>query len=189
MKQLEELCRKKGNKINDNNFFYPIRKEVGIDLNIQKKHFNDVFSSFKSIIENQFCELYNKFKRFSNNNSAIKTDDYKYASLQLKVAFLLKNIKRFSEHVNIIIQDHHKLWSDKNFEVLSQHKLIDIVLNNQIKYMKKLKIMSNLQKEVMSLEIGEIDNSMIIDDITDYITDDDENSNDDDESDVHFSEY
>ena len=61
-----------------------------------------MFGSFRFIIENQFCELHNKFKRFSNNNSTIKTDDYKYVNLQLKVSFLLKNIKKFSENFNII---------------------------------------------------------------------------------------
>ena len=110
--------------------------------------------------------------------------------MQLKVAFLLKNIIFFSEHYNIIIQDQHKLWSDENFELPSEHKLIDIVLNNQIKHMKKLKIMSNLQKEViMSLKIGEIDNSMTIDDITDYTTDDNNNNNNNNESDIDFPEY
>lgn len=103
IKQFEELCDNKNIKLNDNNFFYPIRKENDQELNKQEKHFNDVFGSFRSIIENQFCELQNKFKRFSNNNSTIKTDDYKYVNLQLKVAFLLKNIKIFTETFNIII--------------------------------------------------------------------------------------
>ncbi|KAG2204206.1 hypothetical protein INT46_004579 [Mucor plumbeus] len=50
--------------------------------------------------------------------------------------------------------------------------------------------MSNLQKEViMSLKIGEIDNSMTIDDITDYTTDDNNNNNNNNESDIDFPEY
>jgi hypothetical protein len=67
-------------KKDTNNFFYPIRKETGIASNKQEKHFNDVFGSFRYIIENQFCELHDKFKRFSNNKSTIKTDDYKCQS-------------------------------------------------------------------------------------------------------------
>jgi hypothetical protein len=62
-----------------------------------------------STIENQFCELHNKFKRFSNNNSTLKTDDYKYVNLQIKVSFLLKNIRLFTEDSNTITQDHHKV--------------------------------------------------------------------------------
>ena len=75
-----------------------------------RKHFNDVFGSFRSTIEHQFCELHNKFKEFSNNNSILKTDDYKYVNIQIKASFLLKNIKLFTEDFNIITKDHHKLW-------------------------------------------------------------------------------
>ncbi|KAG2189955.1 hypothetical protein INT46_007570 [Mucor plumbeus] len=49
IKQFEELCNKKDKKLNDNNFFYPIRKEPDQELNVQEKHFNDVFGSFRSI--------------------------------------------------------------------------------------------------------------------------------------------
>ncbi|KAI8969476.1 hypothetical protein BDB01DRAFT_698579, partial [Pilobolus umbonatus] len=133
IRQFEDLCNKKNIKLCDNNFFYPIRKEPELELNIQEKHFNDVFGSFRSIIENQFCELHNKFKRFSNNNSTLKTDDYKIVNLQLKVAFLLKNIKKFTETFNIITQDHHKLWMSDNFDFPTEHMLVDIVLNNEIK--------------------------------------------------------
>ncbi|KAI9243310.1 hypothetical protein EDC94DRAFT_503067, partial [Helicostylum pulchrum] len=133
IKQFEELCIKKDIKLNDNNFFYPIRKEPELEFNVQERHFNEVFSSFRSIIENQFCELHNKFKRFSNNNSTLKTDNFKYVNLQIKVSFLLKNIKIFTETFNIITQDHHKLWMSDNFDFPTEHKLVDIVLNNEIK--------------------------------------------------------
>ncbi|KAI9327877.1 hypothetical protein BD770DRAFT_299731, partial [Pilaira anomala] len=131
--QFENFCKNKKINLSDNNFFYPIRKEPNEDLNIEEKHFNDVFSSFRSAIENVFAELGNTFKRFSNNNSTLKTDDYKCTNLQLKVAFLLRNIKLFTETFNIITQDNHKLWCEQDFEFPSDEKLIDIVLNNQIK--------------------------------------------------------
>lgn len=166
IKQFEELCIKKNIKLNDNNFFYPIRKEPELDLNVQEKHFNDVFGSFRSIIENQFCELHNKFKRFSNNNSTLKTDDYKYVNLQIKVSFLLKNIKKFTETFNIITQDHHKLWMSENFDFPSEFKLVDIVLNNEIKQLEKIKIMTELQKEFNDLDLMDEDN-MILDDTID----------------------
>lgn len=104
IKQFEELCSEKGYDLNDTNFSYPIRKENGIKLNKQETHFNDVFGSFRSKIENQFCELHNKFKRFSNNNSTLKTYDIKYINLQLKVSFLLKNIQKFCDKFNIKTQ-------------------------------------------------------------------------------------
>jgi hypothetical protein len=161
IKQFEDLCIKKNIELNDNNLFYPIRKEPDQDLNIQEKHFNDVFGSFRSAIENQFCELHNKFKRFSNNNSTLKTDDYKYVNLQLKVASLLKNIKTFTETFNIITQDHHKLWVSEQFEFPKENKLIDIVLCNEIKQLEKIKIMTEMQKEFTDIDIND---DMIVDD-------------------------
>ncbi|KAI7858239.1 hypothetical protein BDC45DRAFT_411826, partial [Circinella umbellata] len=131
--QFKQLCKNKNIQLNDYNFFYPIRKQPNENLNKQEKHFYDVFGSFRSSIENQFCELGKKFNRFSNNNPTLKIDDYKYVNLQMKIAFLLKNIKIFTETFNIITQDHHKLWIENNFEFPSDNKLIDIVLNNKIK--------------------------------------------------------
>lgn len=183
IKQFEELCDNKNIKLNDNNFFYPIRKENDQELNKQEKHFNDVFGSFRSIIENQFCELQNKFKRFSNNNSTIKTDDYKYVNLQLKVAFLLKNIKIFTETFNIITQEHHKIWVTNNFEFPTENKLIDIVLNNEIKQLEKIKIMTELQKDFSDIDINNDDKMVLDEDIN--IEDRIENI----ENDVDFPEY
>lgn len=95
-----------------------------------------MFGSFRSSIENGFGELGSTLKRFSNNNWTLKTDDIKYINLQLKIAFLLKNIKLFTETFNIITQDHHKLWFSQNFEFPTDEILIDMVLNNQIKQME-----------------------------------------------------
>ena len=50
--------------MNDNNFVYPVRNEPGINLAKTESHFNDVFSSFKLGVENQFSNLGSKFKRF-----------------------------------------------------------------------------------------------------------------------------
>ncbi|KAI8077619.1 hypothetical protein BDF21DRAFT_341427, partial [Thamnidium elegans] len=54
VKRFEELCIEKspGNILNDDNFVYPIRKEVGINLTKTESHFNDVFEGFRSGIEN-----------------------------------------------------------------------------------------------------------------------------------------
>lgn len=179
--QFEKFCENKNIKLNDNNFFYPIRKEPNEELNIEEKHFNDVFGSFRSAIENVFGELGNTFKRFSNNNATLKTDDYKYINLQLKVAFLLKNIKLFTETFNIITQDHHKLWCENNFEFPSDEKLIDIVLNNQIKQMEKIKIMTELQNDFSDLNT---DDNMIIDD-----EETNENISINNNEDIDFPEY
>ncbi|KAI8970795.1 hypothetical protein BDB01DRAFT_731401 [Pilobolus umbonatus] len=150
IRQFEDLCIKKNIKLCDNNFFYPIRKEPELELNIQEKHFNDVFGSFRSIIENQFCELHNKFKRF----------------------------KTF----NIITQDHHKLWMSDNFDFPTEHMLVDIVLNNEIKQLEKIKIMTELQKDFNELDIIEEDN-MVVDENAEN------NINIEDVEDVDFPQY
>jgi hypothetical protein len=132
IKQFETLCQNKSLKLNDKNFFYPIRKENGIKLNTQEEHYNKVFRSFRSFMENQFKDIHNKFKRFSNNNSILKTDEIKYINLQLKVVFLLKNIQTFSENFNIITQEHHKLWINDDFNFPSDSRLVDIVYTNEM---------------------------------------------------------
>ena len=81
LKQFENFCKERKYDLTDNNFFYPIRKKNGINLNKQEEHYNKVFVSFRLIIENQFSKLHNKFKRFSNNNSMLKVDDIKYVTL------------------------------------------------------------------------------------------------------------
>lgn len=184
IKQFENLCKDKHINLDDKNFFYPIRKENGIALNTQEEHYNKVFGSFRSVVENQFKELYNKFKRFSNNNSIIKTDDIKYINLQLKVVFLLKNIQLFSDKFNIITQEHHKLWINENFEFPNELRLIDIVYTNQMEQVKKLKELSKIQKDLLNLSIENNQDSMLIDD-----EDENLNENNKNESDVDFPEY
>lgn len=132
IKQFEEFRINKGFERDDNNFFYPIRKEIGESLSAQELHFNKTFGSFRSIIENQFSEIHNKYKRFSNNSSTVKTDDFKYVNIQFKVACLLKNIQKFVDKFNIIIQPHHKLWEGKNFDFPTEKKLVDVVFTNEI---------------------------------------------------------
>ena len=129
--------------------------------------------------------MHNKFKKFSNNNFTLKTDDYKYVNLQIKVSFLLKNIKLFTEDFNIITQDHHKLWVTQNFEFPTENKMVDIVLNNEIKQLEKIKLMTEMQKMVEDLDINAADN-MIIDNETEV---DENNTNKDDEEEIDFPQY
>lgn len=129
--------------------------------------------------------MHNKFKKFSNNNFTLKTDDYKYVNLQIKVSFLLKNIKLFTEDFNIITQDHHKLWVTQNFEFPTEYKMVDIVLNNEIQQLEKIKLMTEMQKMVEDLDINAADN-MIIDNETEV---DENNTNKDDEEEIDFPQY
>ena len=62
-------------------------------MNANERHFNDVFGSFRSKVENQFSEIGNKFNRFSNSNSIAKIDNIKFYNLQFRLACLLKIYK------------------------------------------------------------------------------------------------
>jgi len=183
IKQFEDLCNNKGYDLDDNNFFYPIRKEINEKLNEQEIYYNKVFGSFRSKIENQFQELFNKFKRFSNNNSTLKTDDIKYINLQIKVAFLLKNIEKFCDTFNIITQEHHKLWKTKDFDFPQEDRLIDIVYNNEMKQINKFKILTEIQNDFLKININE---NMIIDESINVS--ESNNNNIDEESDIDFPE-
>lgn len=162
--QLIDLSSEKGFNLNNNNFIYPIRKEVNLDLSSDERHFNDVFGSFRSKIEAQFSDIGNKFLRFSNSNSTAKIDNIKFYNLQFKTACLLKNIQKFVEIFNINIQSHHKLWESDNFEFPFKEKLIDIVISNSMEQSKRKDEMLELQKSFLEFSI---DNNMIIDEFSD----------------------
>ncbi|GAA5816768.1 hypothetical protein MFLAVUS_010301 [Mucor flavus] len=153
VKRFEELCIEKspGNILNDDNFVYPIRKEVGINLTKTESHFNDVFGGFRSGIENQFSVLGSKFKRFNNNTNATKIDNIKFYNLQFKVACLLKNINKFVEKFDIIQQPHHKLWYDNCFEFPSQTKLIDIVILSEMELKEKTERLKLIQDSLLNI--------------------------------------
>ncbi|EIE92667.1 hypothetical protein RO3G_17378 [Rhizopus delemar RA 99-880] len=119
----DDLSSEKGFNLNNNNFIYPIRKEVNLDLSSDERHFNDVFGSFRSKIEAQFSDIGNKFLRFSN--------------------------KIF----NINIQSHHKLWESDNFEFPFKEKLIDIVISNSMEQSKRKDEMLELQKSFLEFSI------------------------------------
>ena len=106
-------------------------------MNANERHFNDVFGSFRSKVENQFSEIGNKFNRFSNSYSIAKIDNIKFYNIQFRLACLLKNIQKFSDKFNINIQPHHILWETKNFEFPYEAKLIDIVISNSIEQSKR----------------------------------------------------
>lgn len=184
IKQFENLCKEKNYNLNDDNFFYPIRKENNVKLTKQEEHYNDVFSSFRSIVEQQFCDLQIKFKRFDNNNSMLKANDIKYINLQLKVSFLLKNMQKFCDKFNIITQEHHKLWINKDFEFPVEHKLIDIVYTNEMEQLQKLKKLNELQNTLLELNIDD-NSTMDIDNTDDEIV---KNTNDNN-SDIDFPQY
>lgn len=92
--QFIELSSEKGCDFSHNNFIYPIRKDIGIDLTAEERHFNDVFGSFRSRVEDRFADVGSKYKRFSNTNSIAKMDVSAYRShiiFKLRITYFNQN--------------------------------------------------------------------------------------------------
>ena len=155
LNQFYQISEEKGKSYSDDIFINPIRKDIGVDLTYHETHYNDIFGSFRSTIENQFSVLGSKFNRFNNNHKATKMHDIKHYTLQFKVACLLKNIHKFVDDFGINIQSHHKLWETKGFNFRIEEKMIDIVISNEIKVKEKTKRIEELQQKLLSMELND----------------------------------
>lgn len=125
-----ENCDRKGNdKINHNNFMFPIRKQPNIDLTENGRLYNNTCGSFRSQIESCFGKLGNKFKRFDNNKSSSKVTDIKVYNVQLKLSLILLNIQNFCSLYNIPVQALHALWANENFNYPNPTLMILLVLS------------------------------------------------------------
>jgi len=172
--QFIEKCEKKGININDNNFIYPIQKQIYQVMTQNEIEFNKIFGSFYSIIENQFGELSNTFHYFNNNKSAPHISDCKIYNLQLKLVCLLKNIKKFVEIHQIEISSHHKLWENNSFEYFQESPDNISLIIDEVKQTSKINEMLDVQKNFLNLYINNpqplvaiitnINTNMIIDD-------------------------
>lgn len=90
---------------------------------------------------------------------------------------MLKNIQKFVDKFNIIIQPHHKLWEDKHFDFPTEKKLVDVVLTNELIQNKKIKHILELQKDIIKLDIN---NDMVIDSVNEYSDNNGKSNNEDD---------
>jgi len=153
IQQFIDIASEKKYNFSDDNFVYPIRKKINESLSITEIHFNKIFGSFHSKIENQFSEISGKFNRFNNNKSVVRMDNVKFYNLQFKIACLLKNISKFVELFHIPTLPHHKLWEVENFEFPLEKKLIDIVVSNDKQNKDKLNKMIELQNSFLNLNI------------------------------------
>ncbi|KAG2210433.1 hypothetical protein INT45_012095, partial [Circinella minor] len=174
--QFTELANEKGYDFNNDNFIYPICKNINENLTITEEHFNNIFESFRSKIENQFSEIGNKFYRFNNNKSVVKMDNIEFYNLQFRVACLLKNISKFVKLFNIPILLHHKLWHSCDFDFPIEKKLIDIVVSNNKQNKDKFDRMMQLQNNLLNMTIS--DNTMAVDDTDSGNSENNESDND-----------
>ncbi|KAG2217748.1 hypothetical protein INT45_005469 [Circinella minor] len=146
-----------GYNYSQNNFVYPIRKEVNKNLTVNELNYNSKFRSFRSQIESQFSVLASKFNRFNNNKAALQMSDKKYYNLQFRVACLLKNIHNFCENYNIEVQPHHMAWYSDRFEFPTKINKINLVFSNEQKVNKQYNKMRELQAKILNLNIEDIE--------------------------------
>jgi hypothetical protein len=59
--------------LNDHNFVFPIRKDLGINLNEIELNYNDQFGGFRSKMEKSFANIGHIFERLNNTKSFITT--------------------------------------------------------------------------------------------------------------------
>jgi len=141
------------------NFCHPIRKGKGIDLNNDEAKFNKVFGSYRSRIEGIFGELGSTFQRF-NNQAVIRICDNENFNLQLKLASLLLNIKKFADGTKIQPQPHHLHWMQSEFDYGDDNSELVIEspsLKDQVQYANDI---LSCQRKLLDLDIATEDQEM-----------------------------
>ncbi len=81
-------------ELNDFNFVYLIRKDKNINLDDVELNYNDQFGSFRSKMEKVFSDIGFIFQRLNNKKSFL-TSNINIYNIQLKIASVLLNIKRY----------------------------------------------------------------------------------------------
>ncbi|KAI8080310.1 hypothetical protein BDF21DRAFT_324219, partial [Thamnidium elegans] len=101
--------------LNNHNFVFPIRKEIGINLNEIELNYNDQFGGFRSKMEKCFADIGHTFERLNNTKSFITTD-IKIFNIQMKIASVLLNVKKFVELNKLDVFDFHAYWLNDQFD-------------------------------------------------------------------------
>lgn len=115
---IDEVIEKYNNikfNLSHENFCYPVRYCDKNKYTQDELEFNNQFSGFKSRIESFFANLGRTFGRFDPKRK-IKVTDYELYNLQLKLACLFLNFKRFTDLGCIEPTYVHKLWMQSNFD-------------------------------------------------------------------------
>jgi hypothetical protein len=97
------------------NFMYPVRKQRNMELDDISKRFNDVFGSFRSMVEDAFSGLSSTFHRFNNRNP-IRVSDLSTFTVQLKLASVLYNMKKVVGMGRIEYEELHARWMNPRFD-------------------------------------------------------------------------
>lgn len=130
------------------NFTFPIKKQKNINLEEDQDQFNKYIGGFRSKIESFFAHLGSTFKRF-NGESNVRVTKLKTYNIQLRLACVLLNIKKFSELSNLDLMQKHYLWTHNNFDHPDNKKIVPKSEPVKFKF-NSMYEMKNLQEDLIN---------------------------------------
>lgn len=131
--------------LNKYNFVFPIRKDLGINLNEIELNYNDQFGGFRSKMEKSFANMGHTFERLNNTKSFITTD-INIFNIQMKIASALLNIKNYVELNKIDIFDFHAYWLNDGFDFEYNNIILDDLNSIKITQPKVSERIDDLEK-------------------------------------------
>lgn len=142
------------------NFVTPVRKSMGVDLDSNEILYNQLLGGFRSSIESRFGELGHLFHRF-NGTSVIRVSDDAVFTVQLKLACVLSNMKKFVALGNLEHSVYHTYWMQTGFDYYtgspSTSSVYDVADTLSIADRRGHKqSMEVLQRELLSLSLEDI---------------------------------
>lgn len=131
-----------------NNFTFPIEKQKNIDLTDEETNFNNYIGGFRSRIESYFANLGKVFKRFDakNNVRVTKLETY---NIQLKLACVLLNIKKFTELSGLNPLHKHSLWLKDGFDYPNNSDIKEDLIKLEYK-MADINLMKDYQHDLLN---------------------------------------
>lgn len=145
------------------NFAHPYRKKKGQSLTAEEVAYNATFGSFRSGMEALFGELGSTFEKH-NNRKPVLVDKKETYNLQLKLCFLLLNIKKMVAMLKMHEEPIHTAWCRDGFEYPATDN--DDV-EQPLEYVEVSSLvedgnaMAKLQQEFLGLDIGDEDTTMV----------------------------
>lgn len=137
-------------ELNDFNFVYPIRKDKNINLDEVELNYNEQFGSFRSKMEKVFSDIGFVFQRLNNKKSFL-TSNINVYNIQLKIASVLLNIKRYVKLNNIEHYHFQSNWMNDNFDFEYKNNLANNIDNYRINNLDKMKL---LQHKFLGLHLS-----------------------------------
>jgi DDE superfamily endonuclease len=148
-------------KFSKENFVHPFRKRRNQDLTEEESAYNSTFGSFRSQMESLFGDLGNIFEKHNNRKPVLVAKKETY-NLQMKLAFLLLNIKKMVALLKIPTEPIHTAWLHDGFEYPTTQK----GLEQPMEYVgistlvDEGKTMATLQDRFLSLAVDDVDTTM-----------------------------